>query len=101
MAGADLNGDGFLTDRPGAFARNSFRLPATKVLDLTAAKSFKLGGPHKVELRADVFNVLNRTNVAAVNNTYGLDVGAPAATFMTPTRVTNPRQYQFAIRYRF
>src|SRR5262249_1909808 len=101
VAGVDLNGTGFLTSRPGTLARNSFRLPATKVIDLAVAKSFNLAGPHRIELRADVFNALNRTNITAVNNVYGLIVGAPAATFMAPTRVANPRQYQFAIRYRF
>jgi hypothetical protein len=28
-------------------------------------------------------------------------VGSPVATFMRPTRVLNPRQLQFAARYRF
>jgi Carboxypeptidase regulatory-like domain len=101
QAGTDLNGDGFTTDRPGTLARNSFRLPAYRTVDLTVAKTLSVGGPHRIELRADVFNLLNRMNVMQVNTTYGLVVGRPAATFLTPTRVFNPRQYQFAIRYRF
>jgi len=101
MAGTDLNGDGFTTDRPGTLARNSVRMPAFKSVDVTIAKALNLRGPHRIELRADVFNVLNRMNVLLVNPTYGLVVGRPSATFMAPTRVANPRQYQFAIRYRF
>jgi hypothetical protein len=48
-----------------------------------------------------VFNLLNATNVTQVNAVYGRTVGSPVATFMQPTRVSNPRQLQFALRYRF
>ena len=101
MAGTDLNGDGFTTDRPGDFARNSFRLPTSKTVDLSLAKTFTVGGPHQLELRMDVFNLFDAFNVTAVNNTYGRVVGSPVATFMQPARVSNPRQFQFAARYRF
>ena len=56
QAGTDLNGDGFTTDRPGTLARNSFRLPASKTVDLSFAKSLTLAGPHQFEVRMDVFN---------------------------------------------
>ena len=49
----------------------------------------------------DVFNLLDAFNVTLVNTTYGRVSGSPAATFMQPTRVLNPRQLQFAARYRF
>jgi hypothetical protein len=101
QAGTDLNGDGFTTDRPGTLARNSFRLPAPKTVDLSFAKSLTLAGPHQLEVRMDVFNLLNAINITGVNTTYGRVVGSPAATFMQPTRVSNPRQLQFAARYRF
>jgi carboxypeptidase family protein len=101
QAGTDLNGDGFTTDRPGNLARNSFRLPSTKILDLSFAKTLALTGPHQIELRMDVFNLFNAFNVTQVNSTYGRVVGSPVATFMRPTRVLNPRQLQFAARYRF
>jgi len=100
-AGSDLNGDGFTTDRPGTLARNSFRMPTYKSVDLSFAKTLALGGPHQVELRMDVFNLLNATNVRTVNTTHGLVVGSPVATFLQPTAVFNPRQLQFAARYRF
>jgi hypothetical protein len=101
MAGTDLNGDGFTTDRPGSLARNSFRMPASKTVDLSAAKTIAIGGRNQIELRMDVFNLFDAFNVALVNNTYGRVVGSPVATFMQPTRVLNPRQLQFAARYRF
>jgi len=101
QAGADLNGDGFNTDRPGTLARNSFRMPAWKSIDISAAKSFAVAGSQAIEVRMDVFNLLNATNVTQVNATYGRVVGSPLPTFMQPTRVANPRQLQFAARYRF
>lgn len=101
QAGADLNGDGFTTDRPGTLARNSSRLPTSKTVDLSIGKAFSLVDAHQVELRMDVFNLLNATNVTQVNAVYGRTVGSPVASFMQPTRVSNPRQLQFALRYRF
>ena len=86
---------------PAHFARNSFRLPTSKTVDVSLAKTFAVGGPHQLELRMDVFNLFDAFNVTAVNNTYGRVVGSPVATFMQPTRVSNPRQLQFAARYRF
>jgi hypothetical protein len=101
QAGTDLNGDGFTTDRPGTLARNSFRLPAFKTVDVSAAKTFAFLGPHQFEVRMDVFNLLNAINTTAVNTVYGRIVGSPSATFMQATGVANPRQLQFAARYRF
>jgi hypothetical protein len=101
QAGADLNGDGFTTDRPGTLARNSSRLPTAKTVDMSIGKAFSLVDAHQVELRMDVFNLLNATNVTQVNAVYGRTVGSPVDTFLQPTRVSNPRQLQFAVRYRF
>ena len=101
QAGTDLNGDGFTTDRPGTFARNSFRLPAFKTVDVSAAKTFAFLGPHQLEVRMDVFNLLNAINTTAVNPVYGRVVGSPVAPFMQAIGVANPRQLQFAARYRF
>ena len=70
-------------------------------MDISLAKTLVLGGAHAMELRMDVFNLFDAFNVTAVNNTYGRVVGTPVATFMQPTRVANPRQLQFAARYRF
>ena len=63
VAGIDLNGDGFNTDRPGTLERNSFRIDSFKNLDIALAKTFKFGGAHSVEMRADIFNVFNSENV--------------------------------------
>jgi outer membrane receptor protein involved in Fe transport len=100
VAGTDLNGDGFNTDRPGTLERNSFRTETFGNFDLSLSKTLRLTG-NSIELRADVFNVFNTENVIGVNNVYGTNPAQPAATFMQPTRVANPRQFQFAARYRF
>jgi hypothetical protein len=101
FAGADLNGDGFFTDRPGDFARNSFQTEAVTNFDMSLVKSVALGSARTIELRADVFNVFNTENITAVNNVWGRDPARPSATWFTSTRVADPRQFQFAVRYRF
>lgn len=101
QAGADLNGDAFFTDRPGAFERNSFRIESVQNLDVALAKSFTLTGRTSVELRADIFNVFNTKNVIGVNSVWGRNPAQRSVTFFAPTRVADPRQYQFAVRYRF
>ena len=41
----------------------TIRLPATNLVDLRTAKRFALGGSRSVELRADIFNLLNTNTV--------------------------------------
>ncbi len=106
VVGQDSDGDGFSAntsfgDRPASLTRNSFRYPATITLDASVAYDLKLAASHRVELRFDVFNLLNRLNVATVNNIIGLNPAAPPATFGTITGVRDQRQAQVAVRYRF
>jgi len=70
-------------------------------LEMTATGPAMTMGTHRVELRFDVFNLLNRLNVATVNNIIGLNPAAPPATFGTITGVRDQRQAQVAVRYRF
>jgi hypothetical protein len=106
VVGQDSDGDGFSAntsfgDRPASLTRNSFRYPATVTLDTSVAYDLKLAGSNRVELRFDVFNLLNRTNVSTVNNVIGLNAAAPPATFGAITAVRDQRQAQVALRYRF
>jgi outer membrane receptor protein involved in Fe transport len=113
VVGVDADGDGFSAgpsatavassygERPASLSRNSFRLPATVTLDTSLAYDVKLVGAQRVELRFDVFNLLNRRNVSALNNIIGLDPGNPPASFGTITAVRDQRQAQIAVRYRF
>jgi outer membrane receptor protein involved in Fe transport len=106
VVGVDSDGDGVqgtssFSDRPASLSRNSFRYPATVTLDTSVAYDVKLAGSNRVELRFDVFNLLNRTNVSSVNNVIGLNPQAPPASFGTITGVRDQRQAQVALRYRF
>jgi hypothetical protein len=106
VVGVDSDGDGFqgtssFSDRPASLSRNSFRYPATVTLDTSVAYDLKIAGPNRVELRFDVFNLLNRTNVSGLNNVIGLNPQAPPASFGTITAVRDQRQAQVAVRYRF
>jgi len=106
VVGVDSDGDGFqgtssFSDRPASLARNSFRYPATVTLDASVAYDVKVAGSNRIELRFDVFNLLNRTNVSTLNNVIGLNPAAPPASFGTITGVRDQRQAQVAVRYRF
>jgi hypothetical protein len=107
LAGQDSDGDGFSTstasfgDRPASLSRNSFRYPATVTLDTSVAYDLKVAGTNRVELRFDVFNLLNRKNISTYNIIIGLDPNAPPASFKTITAVRDQRQAQVAVRYRF
>ena len=50
------------TLRPGTVAPDQVRGPATYVLDATIGKTFSLGGERHLQVRADMFNALNRVN---------------------------------------
>lgn len=105
VVGIDADGDGVsggaFGDRPAALTRNSFRLPSVTTLDLSVSKQFALPGTHRVELRGDVFNALNAKAVTGVNNTIGLDVNNPPATFGQVTNRQGAIEGQVSIRYRF
>src|SRR5262245_3397365 len=101
VVGTDADGDGFVgtssySDRPASLTRNSFRYPATVTLDTSVAYDLRLAGSSRVELRLDVFNLLNRLNVSTVNNIIGLNPLAPPSTFGTITGVRDQRQAQVA-----
>ena len=90
--------------RPGKEPVRIESLRASGALEGGKARVEKLellAGSNRVELRFDVFNLLNRTNVSTVNNIIGLNPQAPPATFGTITGVRDQRQAQVAVRYRF
>lgn len=104
LTGEDTNGDGYRVDRPAGFARNSFRTPMQMSFDASLAKRIALRENLQLELRADAFNIFNRSNFIKLNNIYG--TGAlPLSTFLTPIAgIANSdpgRQFQFAARLIF
>ena len=103
------------TNRLPSIERNTFRNPYTTNVDLRIARTFALPGKARIEVLAEAFNLFNRINYTAVNNTFytiGGTAAAPtltynAATFNTPINANNgtfaprPREIQFGIRVNF
>jgi len=68
-AGTDINGDNHSTnDRPLGIGRNSGLGPNFAELDMRLTRSFHFGEHYNLQLMAEGFNLLNRTNYASVNN---------------------------------
>jgi len=125
IAGQDLNGDANITDYvPGTTrnqlnrgrqsaalaavnayraTRNLAAIPESQIntnefygVDLRASKSIRLTASQRVELVAQVFNLLNRTNLTAAWTTNAL---SPA--FGSITSAANKRQAELAVRFVF
>jgi hypothetical protein len=106
----DLNGDGSSygdayngnSDRyPGA-SRNSDRLPWSKNVDIAVAYTFKIHNKQRLELSANVFNVLNTVNLSGYANnatqSNQIQVG-PTGGPVVEKNSGPPRQFQFGLRY--
>jgi hypothetical protein len=111
------NGSNQFTQLP----RNSFRLPSIKNLDLRVSKRFKFTERYNLELLAEGFNILNRTQVFGQSGTLYTPATNCAATNGLTTNDTNglcftpafgsitttdsnkyrERQIQFAVRFQF
>jgi hypothetical protein len=102
LTGFDANrSDAFpLASRPLGFGRNSLVTPSQVQFDLRVLKFFKIGEHGKLDFVAESFNVLNHTNVVAINQFYGAD-SSPLPEFATPNKAGIPRQLQFSIDFEF
>ncbi|HEX8097965.1 MAG TPA: hypothetical protein VF507_08010, partial [Pyrinomonadaceae bacterium] len=80
----------------GAVGRNTFRAGSLLDLNLSALKEFTLGRGHRVTLRLDVFNFVNRAN-------FGVPVRyLEAAGFGQAVNTVTPRRrVQLAVKYSF
>jgi hypothetical protein len=100
--GRDDNGDTIFNDRPVGFERNSERTAGFAQFDLGVIRELPIRAV-RMEVRADVFNVFDRTNVSGFFN-YGASGVRPdeAGTLsFQPTAAGPARQFQFAVRVRF
>jgi hypothetical protein len=88
------NADG--TFRFGNLGRNSLRGPGYFTVDAGLTREFRLGGPRRLQLRWEVFNLTNHPS-------YGLpNVNLGDADFGTiRTTVSTPRQMQFGVKLIF
>ena len=103
----------FRNARPGETGqRNNFRLPGYSALDLGLSKSFKMpyGENHKLQIRWEVFNVMNYQYLidgGQTTTTYGLPIDpnlnvAPSTFGKIFTSIQgSPRSMQFGLRYSF
>jgi outer membrane receptor protein involved in Fe transport len=102
LTGFDANRNGAfpLSSRPLGFGRNSLRTGTQAQLDLRVLKFFKIGEHGKLDFVAESFNLLNHTNVVALNQFYGTQT-SPLPTFAAPNKATIPRQLQFSVDFEF
>ena len=100
LQGADRNLDTNNNDRPLGVGRNTGRGFDFASLDLRVSKRFKLTERVDLQLLAEGFNILNRSNFGVPNNTFGSGVN-PLPTFGQPTQAFDPRQFQFGMKVSF
>jgi hypothetical protein len=79
----------------GTASRNPVRGPSYRDVDLSLMRFIPVGGTRAVELRAEVFNLLNTANFGAPAAMLG------AANFGTITTALDPRVVQLAVKFSF
>lgn len=109
----DLNGDGASfsdayqgnSDRFPGESRNNDRLPWNTTFDLGIQHQITIAGNNKLEIRADIFNVLNAENLSGYSNnatqSNQIQGGSSASGLFTQRNASPPRQFQFGVRYLF
>jgi hypothetical protein len=100
VLGSDRNFDTNTNDRPVGVGRNTGRGFDYSSLDLHLRKEFTLKEDLKLQLIAEGFNMLNRSNLGVPNNTYGAGV-VPLITFGQATAAFDARQFQFGMKFSF
>jgi len=100
LLGTDRNGDTNINDRPAGVARNTGRGFNFSELDLRLSKRITFRDRVGLELLAEGFNVLNRSNLSVPNNTFGTGA-TPLPTFGRATQAYDPRQVQLGLRLSF
>jgi hypothetical protein len=102
----DLNGDSESFSLPSDIqpgeTRNNDRLPWAKTVDLSVKYTVYLFGRPRLEVSADVYNVLNTVNISGYNVVRGssnqFQIG-PRGSGITTRSAAPPRQFQFGLRY--
>lgn len=127
LVSGDPNNDGnTATDRLPGTKRNQFTSPSIYILDLRVGRIIRFHERYRLSLFAEGFNVLNRSNIATVNNTQyavlapiigkpglPLRLGPAATNFATPRNFLSGspsfslnnssynREFQLGIRFDF
>jgi hypothetical protein len=100
LLGSDRNFDTNNNDRPNGVGRNTGRGFDFASLDLRLSRHFKLRENSDLQIIAEGFNILNRSNLGVPNNTFGTGV-MPLPTFGQATGGFDPRQFQFGLKLTF
>ncbi len=79
----------------GSAAPGDIYGPGMKDFDMAIYKDFNFLEHHKIEFRAEAFNVFNFTNFNGVSTSFG------SGTYGTITSARDPRIFEFALRYQF
>jgi len=109
----DLNGDGSAfgeayvgnSDRSPGESRNNDRLPWSFNFDIGIQHQFLVGKTHRLEVRADIFNVFNIENLSGYSNnatqSNQIQAGPASSGRFVQRNAGPPRQFQFGVRYLF
>jgi hypothetical protein len=79
----------------GSASRNPVRGPSYRNVDFALMRTIPVGGTRGLELRAEIFNLLNTVNLGAPGSTVG------TAAFGTITTAFDPRVVQLAVKFAF
>jgi hypothetical protein len=79
----------------GSASRNPVRGPSYRDVDFTLMRRIPVGGRSSIELRAEIFNLLNTPNLGAPDAVQG------AAGFGTIATALDPRVAQLALKFIF
>lgn len=96
IEGTDVNGDRILNDRPPGDGRNAWRGPDFFRVDVGLGWSVPVGGA-RLRVQANVYNLLNRTNLnpSSVVNTLSSPLFGAAVTALTRRQVEIGTQLAF------
>lgn len=100
LTGNDRNGDTNFNDRPIGVARNTGKGFDFRSLDLRLSRKFGFTEKMNLEVLAEGFNILNRSNYSVPNNVFGTGT-TPLASFGRPTAAQDARQIQIGLRFVF
>ena len=88
LVSGDPNADGITsTDRVPGTTRNQFSTPPAYIFDLRVGRAFRFGERYRLSIFAEAFNLFNRPNVSAVNNTQYAALAATAGPPPLPLRL--------------
>jgi len=82
----------------GDSARNQFAGPAYVDFDMALQKTFKIREVAALSIRAESYNLFNRSNFYNPISSYSLDGVTPYSQFGQIKSAHDPRQFQFAVR---